>query len=126
MSARILLVEDDPLSLKLMRDLLEAHGYETLDVRDGNDVLTRASEFQPDLVVMDVGLPGQDGVQATRLLKATEKGRVTPVVAVTAYAMPADEQRMRQAGCDAFLTKPLEFSRFLAVVQRLAPLSPDR
>jgi two-component system cell cycle response regulator DivK len=103
-----------------MRDLLQIYGYETFDVTDGTTVLSRAREVRPDLVVMDIGLPGRDGVETTRSLKATAGGG-TPVVAVTAYAMPGDEQRMREAGCDAYLTKPLRFSQFLAVVQELAP-----
>ncbi len=112
---RILLVEDDAISLKLMRDVLAAHGYETAEATTGYGALARAAE-RFDLVVMDIGLPDLDGVEVTRRLKAAPATRAIPVVAVTAYAMPADEQRVRDAGCDVHLTKPLRFGEFLAVV----------
>jgi two-component system cell cycle response regulator DivK len=119
----ILLVEDDPLSLKLMRDVLQAHGYETSELSNGTEVLAVAGQRVPDLIVMDVGLPGMDGVEVTKSLKGGASTRNVPVLAVTAYAMPADEERMRNAGCDAFLTKPLRFSEFVAVVQGLLGIS---
>jgi two-component system cell cycle response regulator DivK len=113
----VLLAEDDPLSLKLMRDVLQANGFQTVEVMNGTEAVEHAARILPDVVVMDVGLPGLDGVEATRMIKAT---RTVPVVAVTAYAMPADEQRMRGAGCDAFLTKPLRFAEFVEVVRNLS------
>jgi two-component system, cell cycle response regulator DivK len=119
----ILLVEDDPLSLKLMRDVLQAHGYQTSEISNGKEVLAVAGQRVPDLIVMDVGLPGMDGVEATKSLKGAASTRNVPVLAVTAYAMPADEERMRNAGCEAFLTKPLHFSDFVAVVQGLLGIS---
>jgi two-component system cell cycle response regulator DivK len=116
---RVLLVEDDALSLKLMSDVLEAHGYHVTQATNGIDGLTMAREGSPDLIVMDIGLPAMDGVEVTRSLKADPSVSNVPVVAVTAYAMPGDEERMRSAGCDAFLTKPLRFSEFVEVVGRL-------
>ncbi|MDZ7726942.1 MAG: response regulator [Dehalococcoidia bacterium] len=113
---RILLVEDDPLSLKLMRDALAAGGYETQETSSGLEVPALAREYRPDLVLMDIGLPGMDGVEATRQLKQSAESGHVPVVAVTAYAMPADEARARAAGCDAYLTKPLRLSELLSVV----------
>jgi two-component system cell cycle response regulator DivK len=111
-------VEDDPLSLKLMRDVLQGYGYRTLEAGSGSEAVAISEQQLPSAVVMDIGLPGMDGVEATRLIKS--RG-LTPVIAVTAYAMPGDEERMRRAGCDAFLTKPLRFAEFVSVVQRLAP-----
>ena len=116
---RILLVEDDPISLKLMRDVLQASGYTTEEVTNGVDALTQASESVVDLIVMDIGLPGRDGVETTRCLRLTPRTRAIPIVAVTAYAMPGDEERIRRAGCDAYLTKPLRFAEFMAVVHGL-------
>jgi two-component system cell cycle response regulator DivK len=116
---RVLVVEDDALSLKLMKDVLEANGYQVEQATNGVDGLALARQQVPDLIVMDIGLPAMDGVAVTRSLKADPAVRSVPVLAVTAYAMPADEERMRGAGCDAFLTKPLRFAEFVAVVARL-------
>jgi two-component system cell cycle response regulator DivK len=118
--ADILIAEDDALSLKLMKDALEARGYAIRSTTSGQQVLTLAAERLPALIVMDIGLPDTDGIEVTRALKADPRSRRIPVVAVTAYAMPGDEQRMREAGCDAYLTKPLRFAEFVAVVERLA------
>jgi two-component system cell cycle response regulator DivK len=116
---RVLLVEDDALSLKLMKDVLEANGYQVDQSTNGVDGLAMARQRAPDLIVMDIGLPAMDGVEVTRWLKADPAVRSVPVLAVTAYAMPGDEERMRSAGCDAFLTKPLRFGEFVSVVGRL-------
>ncbi len=113
---RILLVEDDAISLKLMRDVLAAHGYDTEEATNGLDALARADE-RIDLIVMDIGLPDLDGIEVTRRLKAAPATRGIPVVAVTAYAMPGDEKRVREAGCDVHLTKPLRFEHFVSVVR---------
>lgn len=120
---RILLVEDDPVSLKLMRDVLQTSGYETGEVSNGLDALACVELFAPDLVVMDIGLPGLDGIETTRRLKAAPTTRAIPVVAVTAYAMPGDEERMRAAGCDAHLVKPFRFTEFVEVVRSLLPVA---
>ena len=116
---RILLVEDDALSLKLMRDVLEAQGHVVAQATNGADGLAIVREQAPDLIVMDIGLPVMDGVEVTRALKADRDLARIPILAVTAYAMPGDEARMRSTGCDAFLTKPLSFSEFVSVVQSL-------
>ena len=127
MSTRILIVEDDALSLKLMRDALQAGGYETRETGEGNDALEQAVDFAAYLVVMDIGLPGIDGVAATRQLKADVRTSRIPVVAVSAFAMPDDERRMREAGCAAFLTKPIRLQELVRVVAELAgPSSAQR
>jgi two-component system, cell cycle response regulator DivK len=115
----VLLVEDDPVSLKLMRDVLRANGFETIDVGNGAEAVELAARRSPDVIVMDIGLPGLNGVEATRQIKASSATRSIPVVAVTAYAMPRDEERMREAGCNAYLTKPLRFADFVSTVRRL-------
>ena len=120
---RVLLVEDDALSLKLMKDVLQAGGFDTNEVMNGAEALALASELAPDLIVMDIGLPGLDGVSATRSLKESPETKKIPVLAVTAYAMPGDEERMRSAGCDAYLTKPLRFAEFVSLVQGLLATS---
>lgn len=119
MTATVLLVEDDPLSLKLMRDALQAHGFTTGAVMDGTGVLDAVLAQLPSLVVMDIGLPGMDGVDAMKQLRSHPATRRLPIVAVTAYAMPEDELRVRDAGCDAFLTKPLVLLDLVAVVRGL-------
>jgi two-component system, cell cycle response regulator DivK len=116
---RVLLVEDDALSLKLMRDVLQAHWYETVEATSGLDALQLASDVVPDLVIMDIGLPGIDGVEATRRLKAAPATAAIPVVAVTAFAMAGDEDRMREAGCDAHFTKPLRLTELVSTVESL-------
>jgi two-component system cell cycle response regulator DivK len=115
----ILLVEDDSLSLKLMRDVLEASGYEVVQATNGLDGLAMAQENQPNLLVVDIGLPGMDGVEVTRSLKQDASLGHIPVLAVSAYAMHQDETRMRDAGCDGFMSKPLRFADFVAEVGRL-------
>jgi len=112
----ILLVEDDPVNLKLMRDALQAHGYGVESADNGMEAVDRAVQLVPDLIVMDMGLPGIDGAEATRRLKAAPSTRAIPVIAVTAHAMPGDEERIRAAGCDAYLPKPLRFAEFVRVV----------
>lgn len=118
-AAQILIVEDDPVSLKLMRDVLQANSYVTTEVSNGEEALDIAARLKPDLIVMDIRLPGIDGLEATRRLKETHETAAIPVVAVTAHAMPEDEARIRAAGCDAYLPKPLRFSEFVALVGRL-------
>jgi two-component system cell cycle response regulator DivK len=119
MSTRILIVEDDGLSLKLMRDALRAVGFDTRETGAGDDALELAVDFAADLVVMDIGLPGIDGVEATRQLKADERTNRIPVVAVSAFAMQDDERRMREAGCSVFLTKPIRLGELVNVVAEL-------
>jgi len=118
-TAKILLVEDDALSLKLMREVLHARGFTTEGVSEGASVLAHVLSQRADLVIMDIGLPGMDGVEATKQLRNHPLTERLPVVAVTAYAMPEDERRVREAGCDAFFTKPLVLRDLVAEVERL-------
>ena len=119
MSGRVLIVEDDRISQKMVRDALRAAGYETEEVDSGELALQKVAESTPDLIVMDVRLPGMDGLETTRRLKADPGTAAIPIVAVTAHAMPEDESLIREAGCDAYIAKPLRFSALLGVVRDL-------
>ena len=125
-AATILIVDDYPDALDVWDLYLRASGFEVLRAEDGEAALRVACDSLPDLIVMDIGLPGIDGVEATRQLKGHPETPAIPVLAVTAYAMSADEDRMRAAGCDAYLTKPLRLAEFVQVVQGLlaARVSP--
>ena len=116
---KIFIVEDDPVSLKLVRDVLQANGYETEEATNGEEVVVRATQLKPDLIVMDIRLPGIDGLEATRRLKSDPSTAGIPIIAVTAHAMPEDEGRILAAGCQAYLSKPLRFAEFMSVVRSL-------
>lgn len=118
-SKKILIVEDDPVSLKLVRDVLQANEYETEEATNGEEAVAKAIELRPALIVMDIRLPGIDGLEATRRLKSDPSTAAIPIVAVTAHAMPEDEARILAAGCQAYLSKPLRFKEFVAVVKDL-------
>jgi CheY-like chemotaxis protein len=108
-----LIVEDNPLNLELARDILEIHGYEVLTAGDAAECVAILAERRVDLVLMDVQLPGTDGLQLTRELRANPATRDLVIVAMTAHAMPEDAQRVAAAGCDGYLVKPIN-SRTLA------------
>src|SRR5215475_1180094 len=114
----VLIVEDNELNMKLFNDLLDAHGYHTLQARSGIEALKIARERRPDLILMDIQLPEVSGLEVTRWLKDDEELREIPVVAVTAFAMKGDEQRIRQGGCEAYLSKPISVGTFLETVRR--------
>ena len=113
MAQSILIVEDDPKSLKLFRALLEVQGYTTLQAIDGKKGVEIAKAKRPDLILMDIQLPDMDGLEATRILKTDERTRDIPIVALTAYAMKGDEEKMHVAGCDGYITKPIDTREFL-------------
>ncbi len=115
---RILIVEDNPLNMKLLRDVLEVHGYETIATGEGGAALGVASEHQPDLILMDLQLPDISGFDAVRQLKEHAPTRTIPVVAVTAFAMSGDERKALNSGCDAYVAKPISLHKFIEVVER--------
>ena len=119
MSKKILIVEDDDLNMKLMNDLLRAKGYETVQTNNGREALPLVREHLPDLVIMDIQLPGISGLDATRAIKAEADLKHIPVVAVTAFALRGDEEKMRQGGCDDYIAKPISVSAFLGKVAGL-------
>lgn len=114
----ILIVEDNELNMKLFHDLLEAHGYATLQTRNGKDALQMARDHHPDLILMDIQLPEVSGLEVTRWLKADADLRSIPVIAVTAFAMKGDEEKIRQGGCEDYIAKPISVSKFIEAVQR--------
>lgn len=117
MKELILIVEDEARNLKLVRDLLEVHGYRTIHATDGKQAVETANEHMPDLILMDIQLPVMDGFQATAILKSQERTRNIPVVALTAYAMKGDEEKAHQAGCDGYIAKPVELRQLLKTVE---------
>lgn len=119
MIATVLVIEDTPANMKLVSMLLERAGYRVLQAQDAVTGIALAQEHRPDLILMDIQLPGMDGLEATRLLKADAATRQIQVVALTAFAMKGDEQRMLLAGCDGYIAKPIQYKAFLAEVARL-------
>ena len=115
---RILVVEDNPLNLELVRALLEKLGYVVIDSGTAEEGIERAKAEQPQLILMDINLPGTDGLTATTLLKAEPTTRHIPVVALTAHAMKGDDERVQTAGCDGYMTKPIDTRSFPALVAR--------
>ena len=118
---RVLVVEDNELNLKLFCDLLRAHEFVAEPVRDGREAVTRARAFQPDLIVTDIQLPHMTGHELIAQLKADPALRTIPIMAVTAYAGRDDEERIRAAGADAYVSKPIALAAFIAQVRALAP-----
>ncbi|RRS04820.1 response regulator [Aquabacterium soli] len=117
--ARILIVEDTPANMLLAGAILQSAGHTLLQASDAPQGLALAREHRPDLVLMDIQLPGMDGLAATRALKSDERTGGIPVLALTAFAMKGDEERMRAAGCAAYVSKPLRYQQLLAAVDDL-------
>ena len=118
MTKTVLIVEDNELNMKLFRDLLEAHGYRTLQTRNGMEALTLARTHRPQLILMDIQLPEVSGLEVTKWIKEDDDLRDIPVIAVTAYAMKGDEERIRQGGCEAYISKPISVPGFVAIVKQ--------
>jgi two-component system cell cycle response regulator DivK len=118
MMKTVLIVEDNELNMKLFHDLLDAHGYRTLQTRSGIDALGLARKHRPNLILMDIQLPEVSGLEVTKWLKDDEELRDIPVIAVTAFAMKGDEERIRQGGCEAYISKPISIVAFLDTVRR--------
>ena len=119
MAKRVLVVEDNELNLKLFCDLLRAHEYQVEPVRDGREAVERARSFAPDLVIMDIQLPHVSGLELIEQIKADEALRAIPIMAVTAYAGREDEERIRGAGANAYVSKPISLARFMDAVAGL-------
>lgn len=124
MSAQILIVEDTPANMKLACMLLEKAGYRVLKADNAADGIALAKAHLPDLILMDIQLPGMDGLAATRLLKAAAATRHIAIIALTAFAMKGDEERMIAAGCDGYIAKPIQYRNFLAEVERMLGRPP--
>ena len=117
-SKTVLIVEDNELNMKLFNDLLEAHGYFTLQTKDGVEALRMARTHRPDLILMDIQLPEVSGLEVTKWLKEDDDLRSIPIIAVTAFAMKGDEQKIRDGGCEAYIAKPISVASFMSTVER--------
>jgi two-component system cell cycle response regulator DivK len=118
MSKKVLIVEDNELNMKLFHDLLDSQGYETLQTREGLQAMALARAHSPDLILMDIQLPEISGLEVTKWLKDDEELAHIPIIAVTAFAMKGDEERIRQGGCEAYISKPISVMHFLEVVRK--------
>ena len=114
---KVLIVEDNELNMKLFNDLLVAHGYGTLLTKDGVEAIALARQHRPDLILMDIQLPEVSGLEVTKWLKEDQELRSIPVVAVTAFAMKGDEERIREGGCEAYLSKPISVGKFIETIR---------
>jgi two-component system cell cycle response regulator DivK len=117
MAKTVLIVEDNELNMKLFRDLLEAHGYQTSGTSNGFEALDLVRKMRPDLILMDIQLPQVSGLEVTRWIKDDPDLRTIPVVAVTAFAMKGDEERIRQGGCEAYISKPISVTKFIETIK---------
>lgn len=117
MPKSVMIVEDNELNMKLFNDLLEAKGYRTIKTHNGLEALDLAREHNPDLILMDIQLPEVSGLEVTKWLKEDDKLHVIPVIAVTAFAMKGDEERIRQGGCEAYISKPISVVEFLKTIE---------
>ena len=117
MPKSVLIVEDNELNMKLFNDLLEAHGYGTIQTRSGVEAVELTRKHRPDLILMDIQLPEVSGLQVIQWIKDDEALSQTPIVAITAFAMKGDEEKIRQSGCEAYLSKPISVVKFLETVR---------
>ena len=123
--AKILIVEDNALNIKLFCDLLAAHGHQPEAVTDSRNALDVAREFSPDLVITDIQLPHVSGLELIKLIRADAKLSEVPIMAVTAYSARGDEERIREAGAQAYVSKPISVMRFAETVQQLLPAGSE-
>jgi two-component system cell cycle response regulator DivK len=115
---KVLIVEDNDLNMKLFNDLLVAHGYGTLQTKDGAEALALIRQHHPDLILMDIQLPEVSGLEVMRWIKKDDKLRRIPIIAVTSFAMKGDEEKIREGGCEAYISKPISVANFLRTVER--------
>jgi two-component system cell cycle response regulator DivK len=114
----VLICEDNKLNMKLFHDLLVAHGFATIQTTEGMEALELAQKFKPDLILMDIQLPGVSGLEVTKWIKEDDDIRHIPVVAITAFAMKGDEARIKDGGCAAYIAKPISVTEFLTTIRR--------
>ena len=119
MSKKILVVEDTEDNRQILRDLLGMAGYDMVEAHDGAEGVAKAAEHKPDLILMDIQMPVMDGYEATRRIKANSELKAIPIIAVTSYALSGDEQKTRDAGCDAYIAKPYSPRQMLAKVREI-------
>jgi two-component system, cell cycle response regulator DivK len=119
MAKTILIVEDEPRNLKLLRDLLQRFGHVTIEAADGEQGVALAREKIPDLILMDIMMPKMDGLEATRIIKADTKTKHIPILALTSYAMKGDKEKTIEAGCNAYIAKPVDIQEVLKAIEDL-------
>ena len=117
MQKTVLIVEDNELNMKLFHDLLEAHGYATVETRSGVEAVGLARRHKPDLILMDIQLPEVSGIEVIQWIKDDDALKSIPIIAITAYAMKGDEEKIRNSGCEAYLSKPISVVKFLETVR---------
>ena len=117
MTKTILIVEDEPRNMKLLHDLLQRFGYEIIEASDGEQGVKLAGEKIPDLILMDIMMPKMDGLEATRIIKADEKTKHIPIIALTSYAMKGDREKTIEAGCDGYIAKPIDIKEVLKAIE---------
>jgi CheY-like chemotaxis protein len=125
-SARILIVDDNPVNLKLASDVLDCAEYQVSTVADANGALSALRQALPDLIIMDIALPGMDGLTLTRQIKADPEMRHIVIVALTAFAMKGDDRKAREAGCDGYITKPIDTRRLPCQIAEILQRSQER
>ena len=118
MAKTVMIVEDNELNMKLFHDLLEAHGYSTVGTRSGTEAIDLARRHHPDLILMDIQLPEVSGLEVTKWIKEDDSLRAIPIIAVTAFAMKGDEEKIREGGCEAYIAKPISVTKFLKTVEQ--------
>ena len=118
MTKKVLIVEDNELNMKLFQDLLEVHNIDTVQTRNGNDAMDLARQEKPDLILMDIQLPEISGLDITKMLKEDDELKSIPVIAVTAFAMKGDEEKIREGGCEDYISKPISVTNFLETIQK--------
>ncbi len=119
MAKTVMIVEDNELNMKLFNDLLESRGYRTIQTRNGMEALDLAKAHHPDLILMDIQLPEVSGLVVTKWIKEDEALRSIPVIAVTAFAMKGDEERILEGGCEGYISKPISLPHFFANDRRI-------
>ncbi len=119
--AVILVVEDNPMNMELVTDLLHMHDHEVIQTTSGSEMLAQLKERTPDLILMDIQLPGMDGLELTRIIRSDPATKELPIVALTAHAMKGDEQRILEQGCSGYISKPIETRIFLDTVAKFLP-----
>lgn len=122
---RVLIVEDNLLNMKLFSAMIAAQGHEVLQAPDGFNGLDLARQQHPDLIIMDIQLPGMSGMEVTQSLKMDQATRDIPIIATTAFALPDDEERIRASGCDGYMAKPIAISQFLELVELFMTRAPS-
>lgn len=118
MTKKVLIVEDNELNMKLFKDLLEVHGIDTIETRNGSNVIELVRSEKPDLILMDIQLPEISGLDITKMLKEDEDLKSIPVIAVTAFAMKGDEEKILEGGCEDYISKPISVTSFLEIIQK--------